>query len=67
MTRSTELLGAACQRAATLRSRYRAAGFWSSQPLDVVAETAAAHPDRLAATTHHGNTAAKFLHLALEL
>ena len=54
MTRSTELLGAARQRAATRRSRYRAAGFWSSQPLDVVAETAAAHPDRLAATDRNG-------------
>ncbi|MCT7661227.1 class I adenylate-forming enzyme family protein [Mycobacterium deserti] len=31
-----------------MRPRYRAAGFWSDQPLDVVRHTAARHPDRSA-------------------
>ncbi|ULE35553.1 AMP-binding protein [Mycobacterium sp. IDR2000157661] len=31
-----------------MRSRYRAAGFWSDQPLDLVRVTAARHPNRLA-------------------
>jgi acyl-CoA synthetase (AMP-forming)/AMP-acid ligase II len=44
------LLQNAQQRAATLQDRYRAAGFWSAQPTDVVRETAARHPDRLALT-----------------
>lgn len=48
MTGSTELLRHAHQRAEKLRARYRAAGFWSAEPIDVVRSTAARHPTRLA-------------------
>ncbi|GAB3223861.1 class I adenylate-forming enzyme family protein [Mycolicibacterium hippocampi] len=54
MTRSTELLAPAHQRAASLRDRYRAAGFWSPQPLDMVRAAAAGHPDRLALKDRQG-------------
>ncbi|RAU99316.1 AMP-dependent synthetase [Mycobacterium colombiense] len=48
MNGSTELLRDARRRAEGLRPRYRAAGFWSGQPLDVVRSAAARHPNRLA-------------------
>lgn len=48
MSGPTELLRHAQRRAATLRPRYRAAGVWSSRPLDVVRFAAARHPGRLA-------------------
>ena len=53
MTSPTELLGTACRRAESLRDRYRAAGFWSAQPLDVVRAAAGAHPDLLAVKDRH--------------
>lgn len=48
MSGPSELLKYAQQRAAVLRDRYRDAGFWSSQPTDVVRVAAASHPDALA-------------------
>ncbi|WP_046315585.1 class I adenylate-forming enzyme family protein [Mycobacterium sp. UM_Kg1] len=48
MTCPTGLLGNAGLRAAGLRARYRAAGHWTQQPLDLVRDTAARHPDRIA-------------------
>jgi len=48
MTGPTTLLQFAQRRAEALRDRYREAGFWSTQPADVVRATAARHPDRLA-------------------
>lgn len=48
MSDPTALLRHAQRRAATLRDRYRAAGYWSGQPADVVRAAAARHPDRLA-------------------
>ena len=48
MSGPTELLRHARQRAESLRDRYRAAGFWSPQPVDVVRFAAARHPSRLA-------------------
>ena len=53
MTSPTELLGTACRRAESLRDRYRAAGFWSAQPLDVVRAAAGTHPDLLAVKDRH--------------
>lgn len=55
MAAPTELLGNAHRRAALLRERYRAAGFWSSRPLDVVRFAAARHSDR-SALVARGNT-----------
>jgi len=40
----TELLRSAHLRAGQLRARYRAAGFWTAEPLDVVRSAAARHP-----------------------
>lgn len=48
MTCPTRLLGNAAPRAAGLRARYRAAGHWSEKPLDLVRDTAARHPERVA-------------------
>jgi len=48
MSGAPELLRHAHIRAAALQDRYRAAGFWSSQPADVVRVTAAEHPTLLA-------------------
>lgn len=48
MTCPTGLLGNAALRAAGLRARYRAAGLWSEQPLDLVSATAAQDPERIA-------------------
>lgn len=48
MTGPTGLLRHAQQRAEALQVRYRAAGFWSARPIDVVRFTAARHPTRLA-------------------
>jgi len=42
------LLGNAPERAAALRARYRAAGFWSAEPLDVVRTAAQRTPSRIA-------------------
>jgi acyl-CoA synthetase (AMP-forming)/AMP-acid ligase II len=46
MSRRTELLRYAQQRAERLRPEYRAAGLWSASPLDVVRFTATRHPTR---------------------
>jgi acyl-CoA synthetase (AMP-forming)/AMP-acid ligase II len=48
MSGPTELLRHAWQRAESLQHRYRTAGFWSPQPVDVVRFAAARHPSRLA-------------------
>jgi acyl-CoA synthetase (AMP-forming)/AMP-acid ligase II len=48
MSGPTVLLRNGQRRAAALRDRYRAQGFWSEQPSDIVRSTAARHPDRLA-------------------
>jgi len=48
MTCPTGLLGNAAQRAAGLRARYRAAGHWSQQPLDLLRSTASRYPARIA-------------------
>ena len=44
----SELLQHARQRAEALRGRYRVAGFWSQDPVDVVRSAVARHPTRLA-------------------
>lgn len=49
MTVPPELLRHAHRRAAGLRSRFRAAGFWSAQPVDAVRFAAARYPARVAA------------------
>ncbi|WP_349268927.1 Medium-chain fatty-acid--CoA ligase [Mycolicibacterium parafortuitum] len=46
MTGSPELLRTARERAATLRERYRDAGFWSDRPTDPLRSAASKHPDR---------------------
>ena len=51
---TTELLRGAQRRAGTLRARYRSAGVWSGQPLDVVRAAAARHPDRPALLSRDG-------------
>lgn len=48
MTGRTELLRHAHRRAEQMRHRYRAAGFWTAEPIDVVRTTAARHATRLA-------------------
>ncbi len=48
MTGPTELLRHARRRAGELRSRYRAAGIWAAEPVDLVRTTAARHGARLA-------------------
>jgi acyl-CoA synthetase (AMP-forming)/AMP-acid ligase II len=48
MTGPTELLRHAHRRAKQMRRRYRAAGFWAAEPVDLVRFTAARHPTRLA-------------------
>lgn len=48
MTGPTELLRHARRRAEELRPRYRAAGFWTAEPIDLVGPTAARHPARVA-------------------
>lgn len=48
MTGPTELLRHAHRRAEQTRPRYRAAGFWTAEPIDVVRSTAARHATRLA-------------------
>lgn len=48
MSGPTELLRHAHRRAEELRPRYRAAGFWTAEPLDVVRSAAGRHPTRLA-------------------
>lgn len=48
MTGPTELLGNALRRAGALRPRYRAAGFWSADPADLVRSAAAQYPNQLA-------------------
>lgn len=51
MNGATALLRHARKRAHGLRSRYRAAGFWSDRPLDVVRFTAERYPTRPALVT----------------
>ena len=51
---TTELLRNAQRRADTLRARYRAAGSWSDQPLDVVHTAAERHPDLPALISRDG-------------
>lgn len=51
---TTELLRGAQRRAGTLRARYRSAGVWSGQPLDVVRAAAVRHPDRPALLSRDG-------------
>jgi acyl-CoA synthetase (AMP-forming)/AMP-acid ligase II len=51
---TTELLRNAQRRADTLRGRYRAAGSWSDQPLDVVRTAAVRHPGLPALITRRG-------------
>ncbi|OBI92152.1 AMP-dependent synthetase [Mycobacterium sp. 1245805.9] len=46
MTGATQLLRHAHRRAEKLRPRYRAAGTWVGEPVDVVRSAAALHPDR---------------------
>lgn len=46
MTGPTELLRHAQRRAEALRHRYRAAGFWTGDPVDMVRSAAARHPGR---------------------
>ncbi len=48
MTGATALLGNAHRRAAALRDRYRTAGLWSAEPLDVVRAAASRWPSRIA-------------------
>ncbi|AOS91691.1 AMP-dependent synthetase [Mycobacterium intracellulare subsp. chimaera] len=48
MTDPTELLRHARRRAEGLRPRYRAAGSWTAEPIDLVGPAAARHPSRLA-------------------
>lgn len=48
------LLRHALRRAEVLRPRYRAAGFWSAQPVDLVRAAAAQHPTRLAVIRRDG-------------
>jgi acyl-CoA synthetase (AMP-forming)/AMP-acid ligase II len=48
---TTELMRGAQRRAASLRDRYRSAGFWSSEPMDVVRFVAARYPRRPALIT----------------
>lgn len=48
MTGPAELLRHAQRRAEELRPRYRAAGSWTAEPVDVVRIAAARHPGRLA-------------------
>jgi acyl-CoA synthetase (AMP-forming)/AMP-acid ligase II len=50
MSGPTDLLIHARQRAGALQARYREAGFWSPQPVDVVRSAASRHPDQLALT-----------------
>lgn len=40
----TELLRSAHLRAGQLRARYRAAGFWTAEPLDMIRSAAVRHP-----------------------
>ncbi|KUH83306.1 MULTISPECIES: class I adenylate-forming enzyme family protein [unclassified Mycobacterium] len=54
MSGAPALLHNARQRADGLRSGYRAAGFWSDQPLDVVRPTAERYPTRQALVTRAG-------------
>ncbi|MDG4669234.1 AMP-binding protein [Mycobacterium sp. 236(2023)] len=54
MTSSSELLGRARLRAASLRDRYRAEGFWSSEPMDVIRAAAARCPARPAVRDRQG-------------
>lgn len=51
MSGGTALLRHARRRADGLRSKYRAAGFWSDRPLDVVRFTAERYPTRQALVT----------------
>ena len=53
MTGSTELLQLARRRAERLQDRYRAGGFWSSEPVDVVRQAAARNPSLLALADRH--------------
>lgn len=55
MTSSSALLEHAGRRAESLRDRYRAAGFWSAEPLDVVRSAVARNPDRRAVSDRHGD------------
>lgn len=48
MTGPAELLRHARRRAEELRPRYRAAGFWTAEPIDLVGPAAGRHPARLA-------------------
>ncbi|MBW0018317.1 MAG: AMP-dependent synthetase, partial [Mycobacterium sp.] len=48
MSGPTQLLRHARRRAEEARPRYRAAGFWAAEPVDLVRFTAARHPARLA-------------------
>jgi acyl-CoA synthetase (AMP-forming)/AMP-acid ligase II len=54
MTGSPALLQCAQRRAAALRDRYREAGFWSGQPVDVVRAAAARYPKNLALAVRGG-------------
>lgn len=48
MTTTRGLLEHAQRRAESLRDRYRAAGFWSAAPVDLLREAARRHPDSTA-------------------
>ncbi|OBH62155.1 AMP-dependent synthetase [Mycobacterium colombiense] len=48
MSGPTELLRHARRRAEQMRPGYRAAGFWTAEPVDVLRSTAARHPARTA-------------------
>lgn len=48
MTGPTELLRHARRRAEGMRHRYREAGYWTAEPIDLVRSTAARHSARLA-------------------
>lgn len=63
---TTELLRNAQRRADTLRARYRAAGSWSDQPLDVVQTAAVRHPDQPALITRGGEFSFAELHERVE-
>jgi acyl-CoA synthetase (AMP-forming)/AMP-acid ligase II len=51
MNGSAALLQQAHRRAEELRPRYRAAGSWTAEPVDLVRSAAARHPSRLAVAT----------------
>lgn len=54
MAGPTEWLRHAHQRAERMRTRYRAAGFWAAEAIDVVRSAASRHPTRLAVAYRGG-------------